>query len=80
MKNKLSDLTNHLYEQLERLNDNELSSEQLDKECQRAEAMSKIAGNIIGIANTSLNALKLVSNGNISKNDLPIMLTDRSRP
>lgn len=43
MKNTLQDLNNHLFEQLERLNDEDLTDEQLDRELRRAEGMSKIA-------------------------------------
>lgn len=80
MKNKLTDLTNHLYAQLERLSEDDLTSEQITQECQRAEAVSKIAGNIIGIANTSINAFKLIQNGNVKKDDLPIIFFDGGRP
>ena len=76
MRNKLSDLANHLYAQIERLSDEELTSEQLQQECFRAEAVSKLSGNIIGIANTSLNALKLVANGTLDKRDLPQLLNN----
>lgn len=47
MKNTLTDLNNHLFEQLERLNDDELTEEQLDKELRRAEGMTKVASQII---------------------------------
>ena len=43
MKNTLSDLNNHLFEQLERLNDEDLEGENLDKELRRSEGMTKIA-------------------------------------
>ena len=43
MKNTLQDLNNHLFEQLERLNDEDLSDEELDKELKRADGMTKIA-------------------------------------
>lgn len=76
MKNKLSDLTNHLYAQIERLSDERLSAEEIDKECKRGEAISKLAGNVIAVANVSVNALRLVANGMVSKNDLPLMLTE----
>ena len=39
MKNKLTDLNNHLFEQLERLNDDNLTPEQLEREAKRGDAM-----------------------------------------
>ncbi|MCI8274908.1 MAG: hypothetical protein HFI66_04740 [Lachnospiraceae bacterium] len=48
MKNTLQDLNNHLFEQLERLNDEDLTAEQLDQELRRADGMAKIATQIIG--------------------------------
>lgn len=47
MRNTLSDLNNHLFEQLERLNDEDLDDEGLDRELKRADGMSKIAEKII---------------------------------
>lgn len=47
MKNTLGDLNNHLFEQLERLNDDDLSQEALEKELRRSEGMTKIAEQII---------------------------------
>lgn len=47
MKNTLLDLNNHLFEQIERLNDEELSDDQLDRELKRADGMTKIAAQII---------------------------------
>lgn len=47
MKNTLIDLNNHLFEQIERLNDEDLSEDQLDRELKRAEGMTKIAAQII---------------------------------
>lgn len=37
MKNTLTDLNNHLFEELERLNDEELDDEQIERELKRAE-------------------------------------------
>ncbi len=62
MKNKISDLNNHLFEQLERLNDDELSPEELDKELQRTDGMVKISGQIIETASVTIRAAELVAN------------------
>lgn len=58
-KNTLGDLNNHLFEQMERLNDDELSGDQFQQELKRADAMSKIAINVINNANTILKAQKI---------------------
>lgn len=55
-KNKLGDLNNHLFEQLERLNDEGLTDEKLNKEIQRAKAMSVVSDKIIGVGNLALKA------------------------
>ena len=55
-RNKLTDLNNHLFEQLERLNDDELSAEKLDMEVKRAKAMSRIASDIISNAALAFEA------------------------
>ena len=46
-RNTLSDLNNHLFEQLERLNDDSLSEEDLDRELKRAKGMTTVAAQII---------------------------------
>lgn len=58
-KNKLTDLNNHLFEQLERLNDEDLSEEQLAREIKRADAMSKLATQIVNNAKTQVDAAKI---------------------
>lgn len=54
MKNKLTDLNDHLFEQLERLNDDALTPEQIAKEVTRTEAMVKVSEQIISNANIVL--------------------------
>lgn len=58
MKNTLTDLNNYLFEAIERLNDDSLSDEQLDREIKRSEAVQKVAGTIISNANLALQAKK----------------------
>jgi len=58
-KNTLMDLNNHLFEQMERLNDDDLSPEELQKEVNRAKAMTGIASQIIGSAGLVLKAVKV---------------------
>ncbi|EFS20687.1 hypothetical protein FSBG_00184 [Fusobacterium gonidiaformans 3-1-5R] len=59
MKNTLADLNNHLFAQLERLSDEDLTDEQLSQEIKRASAISKIATSITGNASIILEAQKL---------------------
>lgn len=61
MKNKLSDLNNHLFEQLERLNDEDIKDEKLESEIKRAKAITNVAQTIINNANTILEATKFLN-------------------
>ena len=60
MKNKLIDLNNHLFEQMERLNDEDLTEEDFKKEIERAKAMTGIAQNIIQNGKLMLDSMKFV--------------------
>lgn len=60
-KNKLSDLNNHLFEQLERLNDEDLNPEQLQQEIERANAMADIGNVIVNNAKVVLSAFKRIN-------------------
>ena len=57
-KNTLSDLNNHLFAQLERLGDEELTQEELDKEMERAKSINGVAKNIIDNAKTALEGAR----------------------
>lgn len=57
-KNKLSDLNDHLFMTLERLGDEDLSDEELEKEIERSKAISTVAGKIIDNARLVLDAQK----------------------
>lgn len=58
IQNKLSDLNNHLFAQMERLGEEDLSPEDLDKEIKRAKAITGVATQIINNGNLALNAQK----------------------
>ncbi len=62
MKNKLTDLNNHLFAQLERLSEEGLTPEQIEQECQRTDAIVDVSDQILQIANTQLKAATLIAN------------------
>ncbi|WP_321367989.1 hypothetical protein [uncultured Desulfuromusa sp.] len=60
MKNKLGDLNNHLFAQLERLNEEgeeKLSGDALKEELERAKAVSGIARDILQLGQLQLKAM-----------------------
>jgi len=56
MKNKLTDLNDHLFAQLERLGDEDLSDEGLTKEIGRTKAITGVAKEVISNAQLLLDA------------------------
>lgn len=61
MKNKLTDLNDHLFAQLERLSDESLSAEQIEQEVVRAGAVVSVADKIVANANVQLKAIELMA-------------------
>jgi len=59
MKNKLSDLNDHLFAQLERMSDEGMTPEQIEQESKRAQAIVAVADKITGNADLQLKAAKL---------------------
>ena len=55
-RNTLEDLQNHLFCQLERLNDEDIKGEKLQEEILRAKAVSSIAAQIISNGSLALRA------------------------
>lgn len=62
MKNKLTDLNNHLFAQLERLSDEGLSAEQIAQEVNRTEAIVSVSEQIVKNADLQLKAVTILSN------------------
>lgn len=77
-RNKISDLNNHLFSQLEKLNDDDLNGDQLTTEVQRAKAMSSLASQIINSTKLTLDAIKMSNNGEINPVDVPNLLNENN--
>lgn len=74
MKNTLGDLNNHLFEQLERLNDDNLKGEKLQEEISRANSMNGVATMIIANGSLVLKAKKMEDDRFDNDMKLPKML------
>lgn len=61
MKNKFKDLNDHLFAQLERLSDEDLTEEQIKKEVIRSHAMVAVSNKIVAAAALQLKAVALVA-------------------
>lgn len=65
-KNKLTDLNDHLFAQLERLANEELTAADVDKEVKRGKAIVALADQVVKNAHLQVQVAKLVSEkGNI---------------
>lgn len=59
MNNKLINLDDHLFMAIERLNEEDLTEEQIENEARRAEAIVALADKVIENSRTKLAAAKL---------------------
>lgn len=62
MKNRLIDLNNHLFSQMERLSEENITAEQIEQEVKRSEAIVAVSEQIIRNSDISLKAANLVAN------------------
>jgi hypothetical protein len=75
MKNKLTDLNDHLFAQLERLNDESINGEKLEQEIERSKAITDVAKSVVSNASLQLDALKLKAEyKGLEGGDLPKLL------
>lgn len=76
IKNKLTDLNNHLFAEMERLGDEELKGENLQEEIARAKAITNVASQIVQNGNLVLNACKFADSKMDNDAKLPNMLLE----
>jgi len=72
--NTLADLNTKLFEQMDKLSKDDISSEELDKEMARSESMIKIANVIISNGDLALRAAKFKDDMLNADNKLPKLL------
>jgi len=73
MKNTLIDLNNHLFAQLERLGDEEMEGEELEKEIERAKSIVGVSGKIIDNARLVLDA-HIAKDNAVDKLNIPSVI------
>lgn len=74
MKNKLTDLNDHLFAQLERLGDEDLTADDMEKEISRTDAIVKVSEQVINNANIALRGAALMAEyGGDFKNLMPMI-------
>ena len=78
MKNKMSDVRNHLVAMMERLSEEDLSADAVAKEVEKAKALSGLAKEYTSNVKLELDARRLVAEGDIHRNDLPPVLEHRT--
>lgn len=59
MKNKIEDLRNHLFAELERLGDESLTGDALKEEIQRARSVSDVSAQVVETARVENDRLKI---------------------
>ena len=73
-KNKLVDLSDHLFAELERLGDEDLKGDELKEELDRAKALSDVSEKIINNASLMLKAIHEQNEYGTVSRDVPKML------
>ncbi len=75
MKNTLVDLNNHLFAEMERLSDENLTGEALDSEISRAKALTGVSSQIIQNGKLVLDAIRFQDDRMSLDTVVPRMLT-----
>lgn len=76
MKNKLTDVNDYLFEQLEKLNDEDVTEDVLEATIKKAETVNKIADTIIKNGELQFKAMKMASDyGIINEKQVKLLLS-----
>lgn len=78
MNNKIMDLNNHLFAQLERLNDESICGDDLEEELKRARAIAGVSSQIIACGQLALEAESFKRDTVGLKPSTPSFLEDRN--
>ena len=73
MNNKLSDLNNHLFAEIERLSDEELNEDELKSEIDRARAITSVSKQIIENGALALRAEKFKQGMGLDSLNTPML-------
>lgn len=68
MKNTLSDLNNYLFESIERIQNDELSGEELEREIKRASAVTEVAKVVVANGELALKTMKHLNDFGYTEN------------
>lgn len=77
MRNKIKDLNNHLFAQLERLGEEDIKEDELNKEIERSKAIAIIAKNIVESHKTTIEAMKLMERQGVDISKSGFLLLDK---
>lgn len=79
MKNTLGDLNNYLFEQLERINDDSLTPDEVEMQMKKTQTIVNVSNAIIGNAKLGLEATKIMCEYGRSENPadyIPKLITN----
>lgn len=74
MKNNLADLSNHLFETLELIGDENLSDEELEKVLKRAKSACDVSTQILKVAGMQISAIKMAESAGLCNEELPSLI------
>jgi hypothetical protein len=74
MQNKLTDLNNHLFTALERLNNEDLTGDEVEQEIKRSRAIASVAQAVIANGTLILNAQRHADEYGYNVNKIPLQI------